>query len=393
MIRCPSCGNEIAVSERGCNMVTCRAEVHRPGYFYFCYHCRRSLGDGLPCLTCPERNDRGTRNAVKSANNEWNRLNPISLDSDEEAAPACADVESLGSAAPGDIFSSDAAGSNTTDITAGGPDDGSEEAASVEDDIHDISPNLLSLPTNALAVVLHSSSVRSLWSLSCTSSRAKRRVVQHAEALLKRLCAAACPKRAMAIGAPTIYRLALLCGRRPLMPVNFVRAALDAACALLSNLFVDVRALELIFLFVQSMHQRQEMRDLIADSVTYTDHRGQSCLIFADVEEALRLDVTKITPGDRTRRNRRRLAIVAAESSDPDYAPGPAVDVPEPLGITVAGNWTEDLAGYFGGIEEWDWEARYFDVWPARGGFDYMHMYGAGVSATTSCAATNVVAA
>ena len=80
LIRCPSCGNGIVVSERGCNMVACRAEVHRPGYFYFCFHCRRDLGRGMPCQDCPERNDRESRSVAKVARNERNRLNPISLD-------------------------------------------------------------------------------------------------------------------------------------------------------------------------------------------------------------------------------------------------------------------------------------------------------------------------
>lgn len=69
-------------------MVTCRAQAHHPGYFYFCFHCRRSLGDGIPCVDCPERNDRATRQSVKDARNNWNEDNPILLgSSDDEADP------------------------------------------------------------------------------------------------------------------------------------------------------------------------------------------------------------------------------------------------------------------------------------------------------------------
>jgi hypothetical protein len=73
LIRCPSCGSGVAASMRGCSLTTCRAAAHAPGYFYFCFHCRRSLGNGLPCPDCPERNDSRTRAAVKAEKNEHNR--------------------------------------------------------------------------------------------------------------------------------------------------------------------------------------------------------------------------------------------------------------------------------------------------------------------------------
>ena len=49
---------------------------------YFCFHCRQALGNGMPCMQCPERNDRATRNKVKQAHNQYNAAHPIELDSE-----------------------------------------------------------------------------------------------------------------------------------------------------------------------------------------------------------------------------------------------------------------------------------------------------------------------
>ena len=54
IIKCPRCENGI-VSNRGCNMVTCR--VHKPNYFYFCFHCKTESPNGIQCSKCPSRID------------------------------------------------------------------------------------------------------------------------------------------------------------------------------------------------------------------------------------------------------------------------------------------------------------------------------------------------
>ena len=56
IIKCPhpECENGI-VSNRGCNMVTCRN--HKPNYFYFCFHCKTELPNGIQCSDCPSRID------------------------------------------------------------------------------------------------------------------------------------------------------------------------------------------------------------------------------------------------------------------------------------------------------------------------------------------------
>ena len=64
LIRCPSCHTGIQVSERGCNLVTCKSTAHEKtgGFYYFCYHCRNDQGnpEGY-CSKCPQRNSRQTR--------------------------------------------------------------------------------------------------------------------------------------------------------------------------------------------------------------------------------------------------------------------------------------------------------------------------------------------
>ena len=85
LIRCPKCKSGINVSERGCNMITCRNHHDGQGWFYFCYHCRGELKDAMPCFrtTCPERNDRESRATAKKRRNEEAAKNPIELsDSD-----------------------------------------------------------------------------------------------------------------------------------------------------------------------------------------------------------------------------------------------------------------------------------------------------------------------
>ena len=55
-INCPDCGHTITVSEKGCNLVTCRADAHGAQFFYFCFWCRDEAGAGvepaLRALTC-----------------------------------------------------------------------------------------------------------------------------------------------------------------------------------------------------------------------------------------------------------------------------------------------------------------------------------------------------
>ena len=50
LIKCPKCSTGI-VSNRGCNMMTCKN--HKPKWFYFCFHCKKESLSAIPCGTCP----------------------------------------------------------------------------------------------------------------------------------------------------------------------------------------------------------------------------------------------------------------------------------------------------------------------------------------------------
>lgn len=86
VIRCPKCAFGIFMSERGCNLTTCRRDHNRNGWFYLCAHCRQELPLGIPCMraTCSERNDRASRASAKLRRNEHAARNPIVLSDDDE---------------------------------------------------------------------------------------------------------------------------------------------------------------------------------------------------------------------------------------------------------------------------------------------------------------------
>ena len=89
LIRCPECRGGMLVSERGCNVVTCRNQHGvAGGWFYFCFHCRSELHGDMYCQLCPERNDHDARQAAKRQRNELASKNPIVL----EATVALPDV-------------------------------------------------------------------------------------------------------------------------------------------------------------------------------------------------------------------------------------------------------------------------------------------------------------
>ena len=81
LIRCPSCTSALHVGD-GCALQVCRRYDHPGGgWFYFCFHCRESLGEGgRHCNKCPYDNDPETRQLVKKRNNVKARRNPIELD-------------------------------------------------------------------------------------------------------------------------------------------------------------------------------------------------------------------------------------------------------------------------------------------------------------------------
>ena len=60
--------------------MVCRVPHNGKGWFYFCYHCRRELADHMPCMRCPERNDRESRAMAKRRRNDEAARNPIVLE-------------------------------------------------------------------------------------------------------------------------------------------------------------------------------------------------------------------------------------------------------------------------------------------------------------------------
>lgn len=80
-IRCPSCTSALQIGD-GCALQVCRRHDHPGGgWFYFCFHCRESLGEGgRHCNKCPMDNDPDTRVLVKKRQNMAARRTPIELD-------------------------------------------------------------------------------------------------------------------------------------------------------------------------------------------------------------------------------------------------------------------------------------------------------------------------
>ena len=80
-IKCPKCNNMKCVAPRGCNLVTCtnQNEYHQ-SWYYFCYHCKGDLHNGIPCSKCPYRNTAETRQVAQETRNETAKENPVFME-------------------------------------------------------------------------------------------------------------------------------------------------------------------------------------------------------------------------------------------------------------------------------------------------------------------------
>lgn len=110
---------------------------------------------------------------------------------------------------------------------------------------------LLALPSDLLGRLLAFCSVRTLANLSRANRDFTSVVNAHKERLLQQLCdAATSNRRALLTGATTIYRMARLCGRRPMVPIKFYLQFQEVAQNVSSSprLGYDVVALEVLYL-------------------------------------------------------------------------------------------------------------------------------------------------
>ena len=83
-IKCPhpDCDSMVASAARGCNLTTCTGQAHAPHFFYFCYHCKKTLANQMPCTDCPSRNNMETRKVAQERRNEKSKNNPVDLSED-----------------------------------------------------------------------------------------------------------------------------------------------------------------------------------------------------------------------------------------------------------------------------------------------------------------------
>ena len=91
IINCPhpGCKNGLTVSEKGCAIITCRANVpggHTNTFFHFCMHCRKECHGGDYCnnATCSQRNTREDRIRSQKARNAEAQANPIIINDDDD---------------------------------------------------------------------------------------------------------------------------------------------------------------------------------------------------------------------------------------------------------------------------------------------------------------------
>lgn len=76
-VQCPDCASIICVSEKGCNVVTCRN--HSPNFLHFCFHCKKVAETEYTICDCPKRNTRQTRAQAQKVRNKKAKENPILL--------------------------------------------------------------------------------------------------------------------------------------------------------------------------------------------------------------------------------------------------------------------------------------------------------------------------
>lgn len=389
LIRCPSCKGGITVSTRGCSLITCRAEVHRPGYFYFCYHCRKPLGDGIPCVACPERNDHSTRSFVKQRRNAYNADHPIVLGtSDDEDEAAC--EPALHSLCPGSTLAANSSDANTSDemplrLPAATPVPTTRVDLSFKQLVQfrtdqwrlclqesaESSCWLLALPSDLLRAVLSLASVRVLACLACASQTAARAVDLHGEALLKQMRAIASTNRwALLTGAGTIYRLARLCGRRPIVPAKFQSQCHIQIQDFMTSNEMSFEALELLFLAVGDLYHavyarpapQQNSRDvydsyaacryrlslevIVQTAMTHAEHGRKYCcsngvmVSLDDVERSLAFVC-------RHAKSRASRILRAPKGRDDDFKADDGEETPDDPGILINGEWWEDRRAYF----------------------------------------------
>jgi hypothetical protein len=70
-IKCPSCSDMINVGTKGCKVITCTSQKHRPNYHFFCYHCKAACVGDIPSCLCSHSNGDKARRIEQEKETCW----------------------------------------------------------------------------------------------------------------------------------------------------------------------------------------------------------------------------------------------------------------------------------------------------------------------------------